>query len=138
MHIVPYLHFGGNAEAALTRYAEIFGGQVEMIMRWSEAPPDMAAPADFQDKVMHASVDLGGARLMASDQPPDHFVPPQGVSISIDLPDLGRARAAFDALADGGQVLMAFAPTFWSKGFGMVIDRFGAQWMISADAAEAS
>ena len=53
----------------------------------------------------------------------------------MDMPDQDRAHAAFDALADGGQVLMEFAPTFWSKGFGMVIDRFGAQWMISADAA---
>ena len=136
MNITPYLHFGGNAEEALTRYAQIFGGQIEMLMRWSEGPPDMPAPADFQDKVMHASVNLGGARLMASDQPADHFVPLQGVSISMDLPDQDRARAAFDALADGGQVLMEFAPTFWSKGFGMVVDRFGAQWMISADAAE--
>lgn len=132
MQITPYLHFGGNAEEALTRYAEIFGGEIEMLMRWSDAPPDMAAPPDFRDKVMHATLSLGGARLMASDQPPDQFVPLQGVSVSIDLPDPGRARAAFDALAEGGQVWMAFAPTFWAQGFGMVTDRFGAQWMVSS------
>ena len=132
MQITPYLHFGGNAEAALTRYAEIFGGEIEMLMRWSEGPPDMPAPADFQDKVMHASLRIGTALLMASDQPPDHFVPPQGVSISIDLPDLDTARAAFEALKEDGQVWMEFGPTFWSQGFGMVTDRFGAQWMISS------
>ena len=43
-----------------------------------------------------------------------------------------RAKRIFDALAEGGTVRMPFSPTFFSAGFGMLIDRFGAPWMINA------
>jgi PhnB protein len=39
-------------------------------------------------------------------------------------------------LADGGQVRMPLAKTFWSPRFGMVADRFGIGWMISVPSAE--
>jgi uncharacterized glyoxalase superfamily protein PhnB len=38
--------------------------------------------------------------------------------------------ACFTALADGGQVRMPLAKTFWSPRFGMVADRFGVSWMV--------
>src|ERR1700709_2967478 len=37
----------------------------------------------------------------------------------------------FDALSVGGDVRMAWQPTFWSSGFGMVCDRFGMPWMVN-------
>jgi PhnB protein len=40
----------------------------------------------------------------------------------------------FNALAEGGQVTMPMAETFWSPMFGMCIDRFGTPWMVNADA----
>ena len=39
-----------------------------------------------------------------------------------------------ESLTEGGEVTMPFGPTDWSEGFGMVTDRFGAHWMISAPA----
>jgi PhnB protein len=53
------------------------------------------------------------------------------------MPDPASARAAFDRLAgEGGHVIEAFGPTFFSPGFGMVKDRFGTHWIISAMPAE--
>jgi PhnB protein len=26
---------------------------------------------------------------------------------------------------------MPFGPTFWAKGFGMLVDKFGTPWMVS-------
>ena len=34
------------------------------------------------------------------------------------------------SLADGGQVQMPLAKTFFSSRFGMVADRFGVSWMV--------
>ena len=34
--------------------------------------------------------------------------------------------------------MMPFQPTFWSKGFGMVVDRFGLMWMVTVPRAERS
>jgi PhnB protein len=36
----------------------------------------------------------------------------------------------FDALADGGQVQVPLAKTFFASSFGMVADRFGVGWMV--------
>jgi PhnB protein len=36
----------------------------------------------------------------------------------------------FKALADGGEVQMPLAETFFSPSFGMVADRFGVPWMV--------
>jgi PhnB protein len=41
-----------------------------------------------------------------------------------------EAERRFAALADGGQVQMPLAKTFFSSRFGMVADRFGVSWMI--------
>ncbi|MGP6087941.1 VOC family protein [Antarctobacter jejuensis] len=131
MPITPYIHFGGNCEEALTHYANVFGGEIEMLMRWSEGPPDVQVAPEHQNWVMHASLRIGESRLMASDSMPEHFVPPQGISVSIEIDGPDEARAAFDALKEGGQAWMEFGPTFWSSGFGMLTDRFGIQWMIS-------
>lgn len=54
----------------------------------------------------------------------------EGFSLSIALNDESEAKRRFDALADGGQVTMPLAETFFAKSFGMVKDRFGVGWMI--------
>ncbi len=50
--------------------------------------------------------------------------------------DIAEVERVFQALADGGEVTLALAETFWSPRFGMCVDRFGTPWMINADAPE--
>ena len=45
--------------------------------------------------------------------------------------DFSEARRWFDALAEGGRTVMAFAEMPWSPGYGSVIDKFGVPWMIN-------
>ena len=49
----------------------------------------------------------------------------------------GQCREALEFYARvlGGKVGMAFAPTFWSPGFGTFTDRFGIPWMINTNPA---
>ena len=49
------------------------------------------------------------------------------------VPDVTEAERVFEALAEGGQVTMPIAATFWSPAFGMCVDRFGTPWMVSAE-----
>jgi PhnB protein len=56
----------------------------------------------------------------------------QGFSLSLTVPGEAVAERLFAALADGGQVQMPLAKTFFSPRFGMVADRFGVSWMIHA------
>jgi PhnB protein len=54
----------------------------------------------------------------------------QGFALSLAVPTEADAERLFTALADGGQVQMPLAKTFFSARFGMVADRFGVSWMV--------
>ena len=131
--IQPYLFFGGRCEEAIEFYRRVLGAKVEMMMRHKESPepppPGMLAPG-FENKIMHATLRLGDAILMASDgcDSDSHF---DGFRLSLSVPDEAAAQRAFAGLAEGGQVQMPLTKTFWSPCFGMVTDRFGVGWMVS-------
>jgi PhnB protein len=135
MKIEPYLFFNGAAEEAIAFYERALGAAVEMKMRYADCPdpvPPEHMPPGGPQKLLHASILIGGARVMMSDGVPldgDGF---RGFSLSLQYPAEPEARRAFEALTDGGRVTMPIGPTFFSPCFGMLADRFGVEWMISA------
>ena len=132
MPTMPYIHFQGQCAEALAFYAAVFNGTGLQTMRYAdgpEAPPDWKAST----RIMHGQVTIFDGTLMASDFPPGTAGDPQkGFSVMQSAPDLATAKSVFDQLADGGAVIDAFKPTFFSPGFGMVRDKFGTHWIISA------
>jgi PhnB protein len=133
MHIEPYLFFEGRCEEAVEYYRKALGAEVMMLLRYKdspEPPPPGKLPAGSENKVMHASLRIGETTVMASDGLAQGRPSFEGFSLSITVPDEARADKLFAALADGGQVQMPLAKTFWSARFGMVKDRFGVGWMI--------
>ncbi len=131
MSFVPYIHFRGNCAEAMNFYAEIFGTETPVIMRYRDAPASEEVPPS--DRVMHAEIVLGNGKLMASDFPEGMpGDPQQAVSIMHPVSDPEAGQRLFDRFAEGGKIIMPFGPTFWSRGFGMVRDRFGTHWMIAA------
>lgn len=130
---VPYLHFMGNCAEALAFYAEIFGTGPADLMRYADAPES----GFDSDLIMHGQIGTPTApMLMASDFPPHMAGEPQAGSAVMHATDsLAQAEAIFAALSAGGTVTMAFAPMFWTEGFGMVKDRFGTHWYIAAPMA---
>lgn len=138
--ITPYLDFSGRCDEALEFYRKALGAEVEMIMRFNESPtpppPGMLAPG-FEKKVMHASFRVRGILLMATDGV-DATTKFDGVRLALSVGEEADARRIFDALADGGDVVMPLTQTFWSPCFGMVTDRFGLGWMVSVPPAPAN
>jgi len=55
------------------------------------------------------------------------------VSVCYTAPDVTEGQRVFDALGEGGEVPMPFGPTFFSKGFGVLTDRFGVPWMVDTE-----
>lgn len=137
--IQPYLFFNGRCQEALDFYREALGAELQMSMRFGESPdepPPGAVPEDWDDKIMHASLTVGGARIMMSDGGCSDDVSFHGFSLSLTAPDVATADRYFEALADGGEVQMPMDETFWSKRFGMVTDRFGVGWMVTVPEPE--
>lgn len=136
MKVEPYLFFEGTCEKAIEFYRKALGAELEMLMRYKEAPeppPPGMVPPGWDDKVMHASFRIGESRVMASDDCTLQ-AKPGGFSLSIAASDVAQGEQLFKALADGGKVTMPFGKTFWSPGFGMLTDRFGVGWMVNTEA----
>ncbi|CAE6721141.1 hypothetical protein R69927_02979 [Paraburkholderia domus] len=134
MYVQPYVFFNGRCEEALKYYGEKLGAEVTFQMRYKDAPPDAQGQIrpGTEEKIMHAAVKLGSTIWMASDGNCDPAAGPMnGFHLSLTADDAASAEKYFNALADGGQVMMPFQATFWSKGFGMVVDRFGLGWMVT-------
>ena len=134
MTFTPYLNFNGNCAAAFRFYEQVFGGKIEFLQTHADSPMKDHVPPDWQDKVIHVSLEVNGQRLMGSDAPAEHFAPAQGLYINISVPTSAEGKRLFDALADGGKVTMPFAETFWSPGFGMLTDKYGTPWMVNSAA----
>ncbi|MDR3455228.1 MAG: VOC family protein [Rhodoferax sp.] len=133
MQVQPYLFFDGRCEEAIEFYRKALGAEVIMLMRVKECPdplPPGMYPPGSENKVMHASLRIGEATVMASDGRCLGKPAFQGFSLSLNTRDEAEADRLFAALGDGGQVQMPLAKTFFSPRFGMVADRFGVGWMV--------
>jgi PhnB protein len=133
MTIQPYLTFGGRCQEAVEFYREALGAEVQMLMRFKEAPdqpPPGMVPDNWGDKIMHVSLKIGDTVLMASDGCASSEKNFQGFSLSLSAANEAEADRKFAALSKSGQVTMPLGKTFFAKRFGMLVDRFGVSWMV--------
>jgi PhnB protein len=130
MQVQPYLSFEGRCDEAIEFYKKAVGAKVDMLMRFKEAPDRSMISPGNADKVMHAAVHVGDTQLLMSDgrcQGSPNF---NGIALALSAATEADAERMFNALADGGQVRMPMAKTFFSPRFGMLADKFGVGWMI--------
>jgi PhnB protein len=130
MQVQPYLFFDGRCEEALEFYKKAIDAKVEMLMRFKDAPDQSMISPGSHDKVMHAAVRVGDTQVLVSDGRCLGKPSFQGFALTITAPDAAEGERRFNALADGGQVQMPLAETFFASRFGMVADKFGLGWMI--------
>jgi PhnB protein len=130
MQVQPYLFFDGRCEEALEFYKKAIDAKVEMLMRFKDAPDQSMISPGSKDKVMHAAVRVGDTQVLVSDGRCLGKPNFQGFALTITAPDAAEGERRFNALAEGGQVQMPLAETFFASRFGMVADKFGVGWMI--------
>jgi PhnB protein len=131
MLINTYLVFSGRCEEAFDFYANVLGGKIVAKVPHAGTPAEGHVPEEWKSKLMHAHLTVGDQVLMGSDAPPDRYEAPKGFSVSLQIDDSADGQRVFNALAEGGMVRMPFQETFWARGFGMLVDRFGIPWMIN-------
>jgi PhnB protein len=132
MHTQIYLFFDGRTDDALAFYKKTLGIEVEMLMRFKDAPAEAQAGCapGSENKVMHSCFKLGDQRVMASDGRCEGKPSFQGFALSLSAKDEAEADKVFGALAEGGKIEMPLMKTFFSPKFGMVHDKFGVSWMV--------
>lgn len=124
--LTPYLHFDGDARAALEFYREVFGGELVL-----HTLADFGRDDGPADAIAHGMLQ-GAVELFASDAADgEESLALRGILFSL----LGAAEPAelerwFAALADSGEVLDPLALKPWGDHDGQVRDRFGVTWLI--------
>ena len=133
MQLNPYLSFQGNCEEAMNFYKTILGGEFEGgISTYADGGEHMKCKPEEKDKVMHVNLKTNDFSLMASDQMGDDFPFVKGTNVTLSLTiDENKAELVFNGLSEKGNVLMPFAEVFWGGKFGMLVDQFDIQWMVS-------
>ncbi|HZQ69507.1 MAG TPA: VOC family protein [Terriglobales bacterium] len=133
MQFNPYLFFNGQCETAFKFYEKIFDGKITAMMTHEGTPASEQVPAEWRKKIMHACLNIGDQRLMASDNPPEHFQKPQGFYVSVQIKEPADAERVFAALSKDGKINLPIQQTFWARRFGMLVDQFGTPWMINCE-----
>jgi len=126
-----HLGFQGNCDQAFSFYEKVFGTKRLITMKYADAPAGNPVPPDAKDLIMHTSLPVGTITLMGADAPPGRGQPIGGFQISLEDQDQATVKRLFDALSEGGSVMMPLDKTFWSPLFGMCTDKFGVGWMVS-------
>lgn len=135
MKIVTSLSFRGECRQAFEFYAEVLGGKIITALPYGDGPPDMPIGAQYRDWLMHCWLEVGDQAIMGADMDVDWAQnidkPKNGFDVTLHTDDLAQARRWYDALVEGGKPTMPFGETFWSPGYGGLVDKFGVPWMVN-------
>ncbi len=131
MRLNPYLAFDGRCREAFEFYAKTLGGKIAFIQTMGETPMASSLPPESHHRVMHVTLQVGDQVLQGADAPVTQFTKPAGFCVAMHFDDVAEGERVFTALGEGGTVQMPFQATYWAKGFGMAIDRFGIPWIVN-------
>ena len=127
MRLDVYVNYRGTCEQALQFYQQHLGGRLIMLSRHKDQPGSRV-PADYQDKVLHARMEIGGTVLMGADMP--QAEPMRSAYLTLTLDTEEEAERVYALLIDGGEVFMKMEKTPWANRFAMLRDQFGTSWML--------
>jgi len=126
-----YLNFNGNCEEAMNFYKDCLGGELTL-NRFEGSPVEDQCPPDMKNKIMHSNLINNDIILMASDALcSGELQEGNSISLSLNCSSEEEIRTFFDKLSVGGQVKEELKDQFWGATFGMLIDKYGVNWLLN-------
>jgi len=127
MRLDIYVNYRGNCEDAFRFYERHLGGRITGIARHGDQPnPNI--PADWNDKVLHARIEISSTILMGADIPTAD--PMRSAYLTLSLDSEYDAERVYAVLTDGGEIFMKMEKTPFANRFAMLRDKFGTSWML--------
>lgn len=128
--LTPHLNFDGQAQAALSFYMQVFGGDMTCV---TYAEAGQAEVAKRASDILWGQVSFHGLRLMAFDvranQAHDPGITP--MYLVLHIRDEEQLREIWQCLANDGKVVHELRLTDWSPLYGLVTDKFKVSWVLS-------
>jgi PhnB protein len=117
-------------------YQSTLGGEIETMLTYGESPMASSTDPQWHNRILHATLLLGDIELTGVDMIPGSYQRPQGFFVTLGVDGVDRARKIFESHCKKGAVCVPFEKTFWSPGFGVLVDRFGIPWEINASGGQ--
>jgi PhnB protein len=96
-----------------------------------------AIPKSEAKKIMHVSLPISKETVLMGSDTSDAMGPKPiaGTNFAISVNPASRAEAdrIFKGLSKGGMTTMPMADMFWGAYYGMLVDKFGINWMVNFD-----
>jgi len=128
----PYVYFNGNTKEAFQFYQSVFGGELSLMTFRDFGDNDMGVAPENLDMVAHASIPLSSEHvLMGTDTTDESFTIGNNTYITLETDTQEEANDLFNKLSNGGKVVMPLEETEWAESYGIVVDKFGVQWMVT-------
>jgi PhnB protein len=127
MRLDIYLNYRGNCEQAFRFYEQHLGGRITGIVRHGEQPNPRVG-ADWNEKVLHARIEIGTTVLMGADIPQSE--PMRSAYLTLTFDHEAETERVYALLADGGEIFMKMEKTPFANRFAMLRDKFGTSWML--------
>lgn len=131
----PYLNFNGNAKEAMEFYHGVFGGDLHVS---TFAEGGMPHAEDEGHKIMHAQIVApNGITIMASDTPSSWpYNPGTNIHCSLSGSDENELTGYWNKLGSGAKILQPLEQAPWGDQFGMLVDKYGIQWLVNINTAQ--
>lgn len=127
MRLDVYVNYRGTCEEAFRFYEQHLGGRITGIVRHRDQPNPVLDPS-WQDKVLHARIDIGTSVLMGADVP--NAEPMRSAYLTLTVDAESEAERIYAVLADRGEIFMKMEKMPFANRFAMLRDRFGTSWML--------
>lgn len=128
MKLYTYLNYSGKCQEAFRFYEQHLGGKITMMMTHGQGPNANDGPPDWKNAILHARMTIGETELMGADIP--NSQPMRSAYLTLIVSGIEEAERIYATLADGGEVFMPMAETFFAVRFAQLRDKFGTSWMI--------
>ena len=124
--VKPYLMFPGTCRQALEFYKNCFNGEIVLIQTFEES--SIEVPEEFKNRIFNSEFRADNLCFMASDDLPGNEVKiGSNFALFVIFSDKIEKEKVFNKLSEGGKVLFPM-----EKNFGMLVDKFGIQWMLES------
>jgi PhnB protein len=126
--INAFINFNGNAKEAMLFYKECFGGELVM-QKFAESPMAAQLPPETGNKILLSSLNSNSIVLLAADSLVTAANRNNNVWLHLHCHTAEEINTFFYKLAAEGEVLEPLHETFRGSTSGLLIDKFGINWM---------
>ncbi|MFI3124330.1 VOC family protein [Streptococcus suis] len=119
--IIPHLWYDTAAKEAVAFYVDLFGGKLDWSYTITDTPSGDSDLIQFQ---------LGDMTLAAISAGP-YFKLNESMSLMVNVASKDEVTRLYQALSEGGRILMPLAEYPFSPYYVWLEDRFGLSWQLS-------